>query len=247
MGLLIAYFLLLVILVLIARTLVNNSAQRVLLGLQLLGLAVAVGASGVMVWSGQGPLVLLAAGLAVLVWHVTRQRLRGWVAEPESRETIEADYVRVVSDPARGVMEGDVRRGRYAGRRLSELDTARLIWLWRETARADPLSAQLVESYLDQLLPNWRTLAVDPHYAAPPDPEPPPEPEPEPERWFAARRPGGMGRREALRILGLDGNPSDLDVTEAHRRLILANHPDRGGSDAAAARINEARAVLLGR
>lgn len=59
------------------------------------------------------------------------------------------------------------------------------------------------------------------------------------------RKGGTMTRAEALAVLGLDGNPDRETIGEAHRRLIQRNHPDRGGSDYLASRINEARDVLL--
>jgi hypothetical protein len=52
-------------------------------------------------------------------------------------------------------------------------------------------------------------------------------------------------RVEALQILGLDENASREDIINAHRRLIQKMHPDRGGSDYLAARINLAKDVLL--
>lgn len=50
---------------------------------------------------------------------------------------------------------------------------------------------------------------------------------------------------EALQILGLSGNPSKEEIIQAHRRLINKLHPDRGGSDFLAARVNQAKDVLL--
>lgn len=52
-------------------------------------------------------------------------------------------------------------------------------------------------------------------------------------------------RDEALQILGLTGNPSRDEIIAAHRRLINKLHPDRGGSDFLAARVNQARDILL--
>ena len=54
-----------------------------------------------------------------------------------------------------------------------------------------------------------------------------------------------MSREEARAILGLDEDAGPADIVAAHRRLMQRNHPDRGGSDYLASRINAARDVLL--
>jgi hypothetical protein len=57
---------------------------------------------------------------------------------------------------------------------------------------------------------------------------------------------GGMTAAEAYQVLGLKPGATDAEIREAHRRLMMAAHPDHGGSDWLATRINQARDVLLG-
>jgi curved DNA-binding protein CbpA len=54
-----------------------------------------------------------------------------------------------------------------------------------------------------------------------------------------------MSRAEALKVLGLQEGASEDEIRAAHRRLIVQTHPDKGGTSYLAAKINEAKDVLL--
>ena len=55
----------------------------------------------------------------------------------------------------------------------------------------------------------------------------------------------GISEEEAYEVLGLELNASKEDVLKAHKRLMQRLHPDRGGSDYLAAKINAAKDKLV--
>ncbi|MBX6367583.1 MAG: DnaJ domain-containing protein [Rhodospirillales bacterium] len=168
-----------------------------------------------------GPALALAAGLAPLLM---RWRPASGPTSPggDSSE-VETEWLRMSLDHDTGRMEGTVRRGPFQGRRLAELGRDELLELWRTLRADDEASASLLESWLDNAWPDWRRG----------ESRPPPR---------ATR----MTREEALQVLDLQPGASPEEIRAAHRRLMLKVHPDQGGSTWLAARLNEARDVLLG-
>ena len=142
---------------------------------------------------------------------------------------VTTDYVRMRLDHESGLMEGDVLRGRHRGRKLGDLSREDLAALLVECRKDDPEGARLVETYLDKTFADWRDRDSDARDDA-----------------ASARRPGAMGRDEALKVLGVGPDASADDIRQAHRRLMQKVHPDLGGSDYLAAKLNEAKDVLLG-
>jgi len=65
------------------------------------------------------------------------------------------------------------------------------------------------------------------------------------EQWAKGGFRAKMDRKEAVAILGLkDGPRLKTQLKDAHRHIMLANHPDRGGSPYLASKINEAKDLL---
>lgn len=54
-----------------------------------------------------------------------------------------------------------------------------------------------------------------------------------------------MSREEALEILELRGNPTREEIKAAHHKLMMKIHPDQGGSGYFAAKLNQAKDILL--
>ena len=150
--------------------------------------------------------------------------------------SIRTRFLDMSLDHATGRMDGTVREGPLSGRRLSDLPLDQVLTLLDLCRGQDQPSATILETYLDRERGDaWRDQDSDPGAGA-----------------SASARAGGqlggnarMDRDEALRILGLAEGASDEDVRTAHRRLMQRFHPDRGGSDYLAAKINEAKRLLL--
>jgi hypothetical protein len=143
------------------------------------------------------------------------------------RSTVESSFIRLWLDHATGEIDGEVLEGTFKGHRLSELQRDELMRLYRDCRGADPDSAALLQSYLDRVFGETWQSAPGSETGTRPGPTP-------------------MTADEARQVLGLGPGASRAEVMDAHRRLIHKLHPDRGGSDYLAAKINEARAVLLG-
>jgi len=115
------------------------------------------------------------------------------------------------------------------------MNLGELIELWRECAAADEQSRQVLENYLDRGHPDWRSVA-----GAGPREETAGARSDSP--WTAK----GMSADEAREILGVDANATADEIESAYRRLMKSAHPDHGGSDWMAAKVNQAKDTLSG-
>ncbi|WP_341937102.1 molecular chaperone DnaJ [Marinimicrobium sp. C2-29] len=109
--------------------------------------------------------------------------------------------------------------------------TGRVHWIFAVIGALFPL-AKTILALGFQLFPLWR------QHKAKTQQQPPPGSPPS----------GQMTAREAMDTLGLKGVESEVtreEVIAAHRRLMQKLHPDRGGNDYLAAKVNEAKELLL--
>jgi hypothetical protein len=217
----------------------------------LIRVLVASAIAGVVILALTGRTHLIFALLAVL-YPLLRRFLPGWAlrrvlrggipggmggwgglggAKPSAQQqsTIRTTWLEMTLDHDSGALAGTVLQGRWSGRALSDLTETECLALFQDCQQHDHDSARVLESYLDQRLGDqWRTQQAEA------DPEQPRASGSEP-----------LTRTEALAILGVNEPFEKQDVVKAHRRLMQRLHPDRGGSDWLAARINEAKKILL--
>ncbi len=141
----------------------------------------------------------------------------------------------MVLDHDSGEMSGEVVDGQYAGRSLGDLNLGELVELWRECAREDEQSRVVLENYLDRDHDDWRNVAG----AGPRE-------ETSQAHTNSPWTQNAMSAEEACEILGVEPNASAEDIEAAYRKVMKSAHPDQGGSDWMAAKVNQAKDVLLG-
>ena len=164
--------------------------------------------------------------------------LLGWMIDsalgPRKPNTsrVNTRFLRLTLDHKTGQVTGDIVDGPFVRRRIESLRVDELVDLFVYYKREDEQSARLVEAYLDRTSPTWRA-----RYG--------PDGVPKQDSYTASGAGGPMSKSEALRLLGLTLGATAEEVRAAHRRKLQEHHPDRGGDPDMAARINQARDVLI--
>ncbi len=175
------------------------------------------------------PLVMLAYSLlgrgSGFPWGQTEK-------SPGQKSTVRTATIEMELDHDTGEMSGRVLAGPFAGRALGSLSLAEAVSLWENCRVTDPQGAQLLEAMLDRAQPDWRELHGIGARGDSAEPS-------------GSASGGRMTVREAYDILGLKPGASRDDINRAHRELMKRFHPDQGGSNYIAAKINEAKDLLL--
>ncbi|MHA1153293.1 MAG: DnaJ domain-containing protein [Alphaproteobacteria bacterium] len=193
-------------------------------------------AGGYLIWGGLRAWAILAVPFLLpilLNFRAIRARLRAARGpSPGQASEVETRFLRMTLDHDSGVMTGQIKEGRFAGRALEDLEPEDLVALWAECRTEDAQSAAVLEAYLDRTQGEaWRETAARGGGGAGPR---------------APGAAGAMSREEAYEILGIEPGANRKAIHDAHRRLMQKVHPDHGGSNYLAAKINQAKALLLG-
>jgi hypothetical protein len=196
---------------------------------------------------GVGALWILLAFLlpALMRWRAAQQFFRNMHGPSPGRSSdVETPYLRMKLDHDTGVLDGTVLQGRFQGRRLGEMSEAEVLELLRECRVNDEGSAAILETYLDRVYgAGWRSGDAGAGAGR--------GSRSSGSRWNRqggrASANGDMSREEAYEILGLRPGASDEQIKAAHRELMQKMHPDRGGSNYLASKLNQAKDVLLRR
>jgi len=170
-------------------------------------------------------------GLGLLGW--LPWSIPGWSARTQKSagqvSRVRSAFVEMELDHDSGAMRGRILAGRYEGAALDALDVATLAGFLPDI---DEESRALLMAYLDRRDPGWRENSQTDATTG------------------SGRRgwsTGKMTEEEAYQILGVQPGASAKDIGLAHRSLMKKLHPDQGGSTYLAARVNEAKDVLLRR
>jgi len=143
------------------------------------------------------------------------------------KSEVETRYLRMTLNHDTGEMDGDILEGKHQGKRLSDLGFSDLLNLLQECRREDAQSAAVLEAFLDRnFADEWRDSETE-------------------RGRSGVEGDGKMSQEEAREILGVGADATREQIIEAHRHLMQKLHPDRGGSTYLAAKINEAKRVLL--
>ncbi len=205
----------------------RNAALWRLIFIGLFGVTLALVFSGRAHWlaaalAGLLPLLKNSAGLLMRALPM----LQAWQRSggPKFGPTLRSESVEIKVNIGNGSIDGKVLKGEFAGQALSSLSREQLDPLLAQWRNDDPQAARLLSAYLARRFHNTSNEQYQQQYSKPDT---------------------DTAEEEAWQILGLEKGASKEEITKAHKRLIQKLHPDRGGNDYLAAKVNSAKDTLI--
>ena len=124
-----------------------------------------------------------------------------------------------------GEIYGEITGGEFKGRELDQLNVEELALFYKQCQQQDTEAVRLLETYIQRnRQEEWEQLAKNSQTAA---------------------SNTELTIEEAWEILGLRPGSSKEDILLAHKRMMMRVHPDKGGSNYLASKINQAKELLL--
>ncbi|NUB10494.1 DnaJ domain-containing protein [Azospirillum sp. Vi22] len=230
-------------LAMLARVFVSADPRALATAVRYGGVALAAVTVVILTLTGRLGTAMMLGALAFPLltrWRTLRDAFRpsSYGASAGSGQTsqIETLYLRMTLQHDTGVMAGEVLHGPWRGRTLESLTLGQLLALLEDCRRDDAQSASVLEAWLERAHPGWQTAEEQSAGGAN---------NPGSKDSGGGRGGGSMTRDEAYDILGLSPGATPEQVKDAHRRLMMKVHPDHGGSTYLAAKINQAKDLLL--
>lgn len=147
--------------------------------------------------------------------------------------TVETSLLKMTLDHESGEVDGELLDTVSKGKYLSEFGLPDLISLYILAGKQYPDSVEILAAYLDRKYgADWREAANAENGSQ--------------ESGQNSRGSDSkMTVIEAYAVLGLDNNATEEEIIAAHRKLMLKLHPDKGGNNYLAAKINQAKDLLV--
>ena len=166
--------------------------------------------------------------LAVLrqLWNSFKRPVRN-TPSSSGESTVTSEFLEMRLDHETAEMDGRILKGQYQGALLSELELSQLQALWPQYS-SDSDSQNLLQAYLEFRFPGKWQDGISSG-----------------DGRQVSTNSNEMDRQQALAILGLDEGANKKDIIKAHKRLMQKLHPDTGGSEYLATKINQAKDFLL--
>ena len=181
-------------------------------------------ATGRIHWVGAAIAALIPLFRALLVWLPKLLPVAGLLGRKFGPSTIRTQGLKATFDFASGHADGEIFTGPHQGSNLSELDKSALKEQLAFFQANDRQSAMLLQAYLMKRGMGGHTQSGQAYSQADTN----------------------ISEEEAWQILGLEPGADRDAIARAHKRLIQKLHPDRGGNEYLAAKINAARDRLIG-
>jgi hypothetical protein len=189
-----------------------------------LGIASYLVLTGRMHWLGAGLAALVPLVRSVILWGFRAAPLMRLLGRFKSTPSqFRTSSLVVTINFANGQITGEITTGNLAGKQLSELSTDEIEKLSQKLKETDKESYVLLQAYLMRIGTTDEQTANN----------------------FKSDSYRDISKAEAYEVLGISADSSQEEVIKAHKRLMQRLHPDRGGSDYLAAKINAAKDLLI--